>query len=136
MKVFLSYAQTDKTLAKRIAAGLKKEGFDVWEASSEILPGDNWADKTAKALRESQAMIVLLTPNALASENMLHEIGYAISNKSYKGRLIPVLVGSPGSVPENQIPWILQRLQTVRLPKRGKQEDGIKRIARKLLEAA
>jgi hypothetical protein len=136
MKVFLSYAQTDKTLAKIIVDGLKKAGFDVWEEMNEILPGDNWADKTAKALRESQAMVVLLTPEALQSPYVQHEIGYALGSKSYKKRLIPVIIGSPDSIPEEQIPWILQRFQTVRFPRRGNREESIKQIAQKLLEAA
>lgn len=135
MKVFLSYDRADRTLAKRIAGELKRAGFEVW-SDYDLLPGDNWADKIGEALRESQAMVVLITPDSLASANLLHEVGYAISNKSYKGRLIPVIVGSPDSVPENQIPWILQHLQTVRLPKRGNQVEGIKRITQKLLDAA
>jgi hypothetical protein len=134
MKVFLSYAHADRTLAQKVALGLKREGFDVWENLIDIFPGENWADKIAQALRESEAMVVLLTPNSLSSPYVNSEISYALGSKAYKGRLIPVVVGSPDSLPE--LPWILKRLQMIQIPKRGKQDEGIKRIAETLLSAA
>jgi hypothetical protein len=136
MKVFLSYAHTDKTLAKKVADGLKRAGFDVWENFNEIIPGENWADKTAQALSESEAMVVLLTPDSLNSPYVMSEFNYALGNKTYKGRLIPVVIGSPDSLPEEKLPWIIKNLQTIRLPKRGKQDEGIKRIAETLRNAA
>ena len=39
MKVFISYAFTDKELARRIAAGLRASGFHVWD-DSLVYPGD------------------------------------------------------------------------------------------------
>ena len=136
MKVFISYAHTDKTLAKKVAEGLKKAGFDVWDELDAFFPGENWADKTAQALRESEAMVVILTPNSLRSPYIQSEISYALGNKTYKGRLIPVIVGSPDNLPAGQLPWILKEMQIINLPKRGKQDKGIKKIAETLLQAA
>ncbi|MCA1567089.1 MAG: toll/interleukin-1 receptor domain-containing protein [Acidobacteria bacterium] len=137
MKVFLSHAHSDKALAKRIAKGLKRAGLEVWDAESEILPGENWADKTAQALRDSQAMVVLLTPNTFQSSNVSLEIGYALGSKEYKKRLIPVIVGSSENLPQKNFPWILNHFQMIELPEQGKQQDaGIKQIAQTLLEAA
>jgi hypothetical protein len=134
MKVFLSYAHADRTLAQKVAEGLKRKGFDVWENLIDIFPGENWADKIGQALRESEAMVVLLTPDSLNSPYVNSEINYALGSKAYKGRLIPVVVGSPDSLPD--LPWILKRLQMIQLPKRGKQEEGIEKIAATLLNAA
>lgn len=137
MKVFLSYAHSDKAIAKRIADGLKRAGLDVWDAESEILPGENWADKIAQALRDSQAMVVLLTPNTFQSSNVSWEIEYALGNKEYKKRLIPVIVGSPENFPRQNYPWILNHFQMIKLSEQIKQQDvGIKQIAQTLLEAA
>lgn len=136
MKVFLSYTHTDRALAQKVADALKRAGFDVWETLNEIFPGENWADKTAQALRESEAMVVLVTPDSLSSPHVMYEIDYALSNKAYKGRLIPVVVGSPDSLPADRLPWILKHLQMITLPKRGRQEEGIRRIAETLLDAA
>jgi hypothetical protein len=45
MKVFISDAHTDAPLVKKVAAGLKEAGLEVWDDTREIMPGDNWADK-------------------------------------------------------------------------------------------
>ena len=67
MKVFISHAYTDEPFVRKVAAGLEKVGLEVWDATREILPGDNWAAKVARALEESEAMVVLFTPDALRS---------------------------------------------------------------------
>ncbi len=135
MKVFISYADTDQKLAGQIAAGLEQAGLEVF-ADNLFFPGDNWAEETGRALRESEAMVVLLTPEALQSSNVRRNIEYALGNVNYEHRLIPVTVGSPDKLPEDSIPWILRRLGIMSLPDRGKPDTGIKRIAQALLDAA
>jgi hypothetical protein len=136
MKVFISHSYKDKTLARKVADVLEDMGFDVWDAEREILPGDNLPEKLNQALKESQAMVVLLTPDSLKSKWVQYEISYALGERSYEGRLIPVLVGSPEKFSKENIPWIFQHLKTVNLPERGKQKEGIKRIAEALQQAA
>ena len=135
-KVFLSYAKADEKLAKKVGEGLKQAGLKVLDYRQEILPGDLWADKAAQALRESSAMVVILTPDAVRSEQVRWEINYALSNLTFKDSLIPVLVGAPDRIPKNEMPWILWSLQMVRMPERGDQEEGIKQIAQTLRQVA
>jgi TIR domain len=136
MQVFISHAAADKGIAKKIATVLEKENFKVWY-DRDILPGQNWADEIAKALRRSRAMIVLLTPASLGSESVLREIQYALGEETYSHRLIPVIVGSPEKLPKKDIPWILQSrsFQTITLPEHGGSDREIKRIA-EVLKAA
>src|SRR2546427_13069892 len=104
MKVFISHATTDTDLAKRIIDGLKASGFQVWDPS-EVLPGDNWGAKLGEALEDSDAMVVLLTPNSLKSPNVTSEVGFALGNRNYKGRIIPVLAAPPNQLPREELPW-------------------------------
>jgi hypothetical protein len=134
MQVFISHAAADDFIARKVAAVLERENFKVWH-DRRILPGQNWAGEIAKALRESRAMVVLLTPAALSSERVLHEIQYALGNETYSHRLIPVIVGPPEKLPKKDIPWILQSLQMITLPERGGSDKEIKRIA-EVLKAA
>jgi hypothetical protein len=135
--VFLSYAESDESLAEQIADGLEGLGMNVWYDRREILPGENWADKTAKALRDSNAMVVLLTPAALRSKNVRRDIEYALGEETYRHRLIPVIVGPPEQlIRKKEFPWILRSFQAVSLPNRGRRETGIKQIAEALLDAA
>ena len=100
MKVFISHAYTDTPLVKKVVAGLERVGLEVWDATREILPGDNWADKVARALKESEAMVVLFTPDALRSNWVRWKVEYALGEQSYRNRLIPVIVGDPKELPK------------------------------------
>jgi hypothetical protein len=136
MKVFISYAHRDEPLAARIVASLEKAGLDAWYDKREIMPGDNWADKVAQGLRESDAMVVLLTANALESESVRRDIDFALGQKPFKRRLIPVMVGDSGTFPTNRIPWILSHLHTINLADNGKNEEELNKIAQVLKDAA
>ena len=136
MKVFISHSHANERLAEKIAKALERAGLDVWYADREILPGDNWAKKIAEGLEESEAMVVLLTPEAIRSQVMRNEIHYALGNKSFDKRLIPVLVGSPDEFPEDSIPWILRRLNMINLPEHDQEEEGIRQITQALKEVA
>ena len=135
MKVFISHAQNDMALAHKVASVLKGSGFDVWD-DTKLVPGQNWAEEIAQALRECEAMVVLLTPEALASRWVEAEISYALGQASYGHRLIPVFVGSPEQIPEEKIPWILRHLKGIVLPEPGKDEEGIEQIALALKQVA
>ena len=136
MKVFISHAHTDDPFVRKVAAGLEKVGLEVWDATREILPGDNWADKVARALEESEAMVVLLTPDALRSSWVSWEIQYALGEQNYRNRLVSVIVGDPGELSKEDVPWILRRLQMIDMSEYDKEEEGIDQIAQTLLQAA
>lgn len=135
MKVFISYSHADKSLARDLTRALEQARHDVWDAEREILPGDNWAKKIAEGLEESEAMVVLLTPDAVRSQAVRREIDYALGKKSFDRRLIPVIVGSPEKFPADSIPWILRHLNVINLPDQG-QEEGIRQITQALKEVA
>ena len=133
-KVFLSYSPKDKTLAQKIQATIEGSGLEVWEADHEIFPGDNWAEKTAQALKESDAMVVLLSPSSVESSNVRNDMEYALFNRRYERRLIPVVVGDPQQIPKNKIPWLLQGT-TINLLENGRSEE-LDQIVKALRAAA
>ena len=132
MKVFISHSNQDNLLARKIARVLQEEGLEVWDEQN-ILPGDNWAGKVAEALDESQAMVVLLTPHALASEWVRREIEYALGKENYTKRVVPVVVGQ---LSEESLPWILRRLKMIRLAEPAREDEDIQRIADVLSKAS
>ena len=136
MKVFVSYAHTDEAIARRVADILHQAGLEVWEATREIMPGDNWAAKVDQALQESQAMVVLLTPHTMRSNWVRSEIEYALGEIRFRDRLIPVVVGDPDELKNEDVPWILWNLKTIRLTEHANEEEGIKEIARTLQQVA
>ena len=105
-RVFLSYAQSDRLVAKKLAKDLTAGGYTVW-SDQEVLPGDNWARKVATALDESDAMVVIVSPAAAESESVRREVQFALGSPRYANRLIPVVVE-----PTREM-WILSKLQPV-----------------------
>ena len=129
MKVFISHSSADTQLAARVFAALKERGLDVWTPELKLLPGDNWAAEVARALDESEAMVVLLTPNAVRSRQVKRDMGFALGAKSYRNRLIPVVIGDRSRLPEHEIPWIVRRLPWLKLNEAGGGDAEVERIA-------
>ncbi len=136
MQIFISHSHNDEMFARKVASFLEDQGLDVWEASNEIFPGDNWAAKISQGLQESNAMVVLLTPDALKSIWVQRDVEYALGAQEYSERLIPVLVDPDKTIAEDDIPWILKRLNIIDLTEYETEEDGIRRIADTLLTAS
>lgn len=137
MKVFLSYSHRDDALASRLTKTLESEGVRVWYGSRDILPGDNWAEKIAKALADSDAMVVLISPSALESSSVKREIEYALGKTDYnRHRLIPVVVGGRKLLQASDFPWILKKLNVIQLPEDEQSEEGFKRVVEALRQVA
>ena len=132
MKVFLSYATRDFKLARRVRERLEAVGFEVWDPELMIHPGRNWARQVAKALDEADALVVLLSPAGLSSDQVRRDIEYALTQIRFKGRLLPVIVR-----PVAEIPWILETMKVVRIeadPKSGSRR--VAKVLKRLTNAA
>jgi hypothetical protein len=134
-KVFISHSSEDEFVARKVADTLKAAGLEI---GYNLMPGENWQDgiEIEEALRASSAMVVLLTPDALKSNQVLQDIQYALGDPAYNQRLIPVLLGSPEEFQNDNFPWILKRLNIITLPDGGNNEEGLKKIAQALKEVA
>ncbi|HUU84911.1 MAG TPA: toll/interleukin-1 receptor domain-containing protein [Phycisphaerae bacterium] len=111
MQVFISYSAKDKGLAKLLAEQMSEAGYTVsWPDDRSLLPGDNMALKLGQALERSDAMIVLVSPEAARSPSVREEISYALGSPRYAGRVVPVEVRRT-----TEMPWVLGRLGTVRI---------------------
>lgn len=104
MNVFLSYSHQDSKWPM-LAERLRSADFVVWDPETELYPGDNFASQLATALENADAMIVLVSPDAMNSEWVKREIEFALGSSRLSGRLIPVLVR-----PTEEFPWILREL--------------------------
>jgi hypothetical protein len=129
MQIFLSYDHADRRWANEVRFHLSAAGFIVWDEAQEVLPGDNWARAVANALDRCDAMVVLLSPEAAESPSVRREIDYALGSKSFKGRLVPVVVRAT-----SKIPWILRTLPLVHL--KADAEKASKQIVRILRQAS
>lgn len=74
--VFISYKTEDLDFADNVRSRLEKEGFSVW-IDSEIAAGEEWRNAIDTAIKKSLALIVIMTPEAKASEYITYEWAFA-----------------------------------------------------------
>ena len=94
--VFLSYSSSDHPQAKKLAEDLTKHGIQVFFADWSIGPGDSLIEKISNAIEASAYLFAVLSPNAVNSNWVKHELRQAVSQEVDTGRLkvVPVLVES------------------------------------------
>lgn len=112
MQVYISFDDRDTELARRIGLYLRDVGFEVWDRT-QIYFGDNPGDDIARALRESEAMVVLITPHSLGSTLMKLEVSYALAESRYAWKVVPVFLCDPSQLPNLDFHPVLRSLQSI-----------------------
>ena len=87
-KIFICYSRRDETFALRLARDLRDAGIGIWMDQLDIPAGAVWDKEVESALRVTRTTLVILSPAAVASENVRDEIGAAVDARD---RIIPVL---------------------------------------------
>jgi hypothetical protein len=113
MQVFISHANQDRKLARKLISDLVHAGVEVWDPEEQIYPGDNWAEKTGHALETAETMVALVTREALKSGLLAKDVQFALTSGKYRGRVIPVLVDFVTIKAGKDVPWILLKLDPV-----------------------
>jgi formylglycine-generating enzyme required for sulfatase activity len=90
-QIFISYSRKDIAFIDKLAADLKKSGLDVWYDVSGIAGGDRWRSEIENALRNSQYVLVVLSPDAVLSQWVERE--FLFSNNLQK-KIIPLMYRS------------------------------------------
>ena len=130
-QVFLTHEKNDRELKKLVNA-LSKElqlrGFKVWTDDS-ISPGSEWSHEIKKALNESDAMIALLNRHSFSSSYVREELEHAFFDERYKNRLLPVLIGSLSEEDFSRLPWVLNKMPSLKIKKQKPTKKLAKEIA-------
>ncbi|HEY7611005.1 MAG TPA: toll/interleukin-1 receptor domain-containing protein [Alphaproteobacteria bacterium] len=137
MKVFISYSRDAAGLASHLAEVLEDAGFDTWLPERDTVPGENLFARMGEALESASAMVILFTPASADSPWVQREIEYALGNERFKGRVVPVLVGTKTQSVSARIPWILKRLSPgmIELPRKSTKRQ-LRKVADVLKAAA
>jgi hypothetical protein len=109
MKVYLSFADSDRPTAQAIAREIEQAGHEVW-TGEKVFAGENWAKEAGRALESSEAMVAVISPDAMKSRAVQHEIQFALVSPNYSNRLIPVM-GKPTRA--DSYPWVIRDMQVV-----------------------
>ena len=95
-KAFISHSSKDNFFSQKIAELLSELGVNVWIDVADIRGGTNWGDQIQLALDECDLMLLVLSPDSMASGNVKQEWQYYYLG--VKKPLIPLLF-RPAKIP-------------------------------------
>jgi hypothetical protein len=75
--VFVSYKHEEKAFADMLVHQLKTAGFEVWLDDERLRAGENWREAINYAIKDSFALIFIITPESKLSEFVTYEWAYA-----------------------------------------------------------
>jgi len=110
---FLSYSKRNREKVLEFAGKLKVLNWiDPWFDEEDILPGQVWESSVINGVRNSHAVIIFLSTEALASEGFFHkEIRLALDTAAEKPEGTIFII--PIRLDECQVPDMLKKYQYV-----------------------
>ncbi len=87
--VFISYSSKDGICANKIVNLLGSNGIETWIAPDNIPAGSTYTESIVKAIKESGAVVLIVSANSLNSTWVHNEIERAIN---YKKRIFPIQI--------------------------------------------
>jgi hypothetical protein len=79
-KIFISYVEEDGAVAHEIAAGLESQGYSSWYYERDCPAGADYFEETFKAISDCEAMVVVISPRSLPSDQVTREIVRAVES--------------------------------------------------------
>jgi CheY-like chemotaxis protein len=76
-RIFISYQHEDAEFAENLKFRIKDAGFNSWVDSENLRAGEDWQAGIDQAIKSAIALIVIMTPEAQASEYVTYEWSFA-----------------------------------------------------------
>ena len=75
--IFVSYARQDSSAVQQLEQALSARSITVWYDKEPVTGGSQWAEKVVSAIKLSDALLLILTPAAVASPHVRKEVDLA-----------------------------------------------------------
>ncbi len=114
LKVFLCHTSADKPAVRKLYKRLVADGVNAWLDVENLLPGQKWEEEIAKAIRESDVVIVCLSEKSINKEGFVQkEIKFAldVADEKTEGTIYII----PARLEECKVPDRLKMYQWVDL---------------------
>jgi hypothetical protein len=124
-EVFLSHSSRDRQFATEVAEVIRRHGIPVWYSRTNIVGAQQWHDEIGAALRRCNWLVLILSPNALKSTWVEHELLFALNNHRYRKKIVPLLYKN---CKYEKLSWTLSSFQVVDF--RQSAHDGYRELLR------
>lgn len=109
-EVFLSHSSKDRAFVSRLVAVLRRHDVRAWYSETNIKGAQQWHDEIGKALKRCDWLVLVLSPDAVASKWVKRELLYSLQHDRFEGRIAPLLY-RPCS--PDDLSWTLSLIQMV-----------------------
>ncbi len=87
--VFVSYKHEEQDFVEMLIRQLQAAGFQVWVDTEQLRAGENWREAINFAIKDAFALILVISPEARASQYVTYEWAYA---QGAGIKVIPILL--------------------------------------------
>ena len=109
-EVFLSHSSRNRPFVVKLAETLRRHHIPVWYSETNLVGAQQWHDEIGQALRRCDWFVIVLSPSSVTSEWVKRELQFALQDRRYRNRILPVLY-KPCDVIE--LSWTLPSMQRV-----------------------
>ena len=92
VKIFISHSSKDKKFARTLRDSFHSENIDTWFDEDDILVGDDFVESMEKGLKESDFIVIVLSPNFSTGPWAKKEYRTALTEQIDKGiiKILPI----------------------------------------------
>jgi hypothetical protein len=76
-RIFLSHSRHDHWICHTIGEKIREAGADIWVDVFDLAAGRNIGEEIKAGLRQSQELLILISPASVGSDWVKHEAGIA-----------------------------------------------------------
>jgi len=109
-EVFLSHSHRDLAFVAKLVEVLRRHGIPIWYSERDILGAQQWHDEIGQALQRCDWFVLVLSPAAVESKWVKHELLYALNDPRYEDHFVP-LIYQPCDV--RRLSWTLPSFQAI-----------------------
>jgi hypothetical protein len=109
-EVFLSHSRQDRDFADALGAVLERHHVPYWYSRRNLVGAQQWHDEIGSALERCDWFALVLSPAAVMSEWVKRELLFALEERRYHRRVVPLLY-QPCDFTD--LSWLLRSIQQV-----------------------
>lgn len=119
--IFISYSRKDTDFREKLDVSLVKKGFTTWV--DEKMPLGRWSDHVQDGLDKCNAMLLIVSPDSMKSQNVKDEWEYFLSTEK---PLIPIIWK------KSKMHYRLNSLDFIEFDTQGEYEVALRKLVDKL----
>jgi hypothetical protein len=109
-ELFLSHSHRDRVFVVKLTQFLQKQRIHYWYSETAIRGAKQWHDEIGKSLRRCNWLVIVLSPHSVKSKWVKHELLFALNDKRYNERIVPLLLKS---CKHEKLSWTLSSFEFV-----------------------